>query len=147
MILNEKTKNDLFYLCSLIEYIGRKTSNSRRYVVEKMGEQGIAHELEFADINHCLSFEQVSEELIEQYGIENGSEYQDFRYKVPTVQSIGRVYQKLICDVIEDDNIPGTVKNVFSSYLSDEISYFDSSVYYRNPDYLKWSYLEGKLLA
>lgn len=36
--------------------------------------------------------------------------------------------------------------DVFSSFISDEISDFNSNIYYSNPDYLKWSYLEGKLL-
>lgn len=29
--------NDLFYLCSLIEYIARKTHNTKEYVVNKIG--------------------------------------------------------------------------------------------------------------
>ena len=39
-----------------------------------------------------------------------------------------------------------TIKDVFSSFISDEISNFNSSVYYSNPDYLKHSYLQGELL-
>lgn len=39
------------------------------------------------------------------------------------------------------------ILDVFTSFLSDEISNFNSSVYYSNPDYLRCSYLEGKLLA
>ncbi|WP_125005709.1 DUF3990 domain-containing protein [Clostridium tagluense] len=35
---------------------------------------------------------------------------------------------------------------VFQSFISDEISDFNISVYYSNPEYLKYSYLEGKLL-
>ena len=30
--------NDLFYLCSLIEYIARKTHNTKEYVVNKIGK-------------------------------------------------------------------------------------------------------------
>ena len=29
--------NDLFFTCSLIEYIARKTKNSKKEIVEKMG--------------------------------------------------------------------------------------------------------------
>ena len=39
-----------------------------------------------------------------------------------------------------------TIKDVFSSFISDEISDFNSSVYYSNPDYLRCSYDEGILL-
>ena len=36
--------------------------------------------------------------------------------------------------------------NIFNSFISDEISNFNSDLYYQNPDYLEWSYREGKLL-
>ena len=36
--------------------------------------------------------------------------------------------------------------NIFNSFISDEISNFNSDFYYQNPDYLEWSYREGKLL-
>ena len=35
---------------------------------------------------------------------------------------------------------------IFSSFISDEISNFNTDLYYQNPDYLEWSYREGKLL-
>ena len=34
--------------------------------------------------------------------------------------------------------------DIFSSFITDEISDFNSNVYYTNPDYLRCSYLEGK---
>ena len=45
-----------------------------------------------------------------------------------------------------DEDIIEVLFNVFTSFISDEISNFNSSVYYSNPQYLKYSYLEGKLL-
>ena len=35
----------------------------------------------------------------------------------------------------------------FPSFITDEISDFNSNVYYTNPDYLRCSYLEGRMLA
>ena len=35
---------------------------------------------------------------------------------------------------------------IFSSFISDKISDFKTDLYYQNPDYLEWSYREGKLL-
>ena len=35
---------------------------------------------------------------------------------------------------------------IFSSFISDEISNFNTDLYYQNPNYLEWSYREGKLL-
>ena len=36
--------NDLFYLCSLIEYIARKTYNTKEYVVNKIGKDFLKKE-------------------------------------------------------------------------------------------------------
>lgn len=64
--MTEQEKNDLFYVCSLIEYIARQTKNKRGAIVEALGESGVRKQLYDAQINHCLSFEQVSDEVIEQ---------------------------------------------------------------------------------
>lgn len=142
-------KNDLFYICSLIEFIGRKTKNKRSTIVEILGKKELRRQLDIADVNHCLSFEQVSDEIIEYFNIKDG----DFdsvglcKYKVPTIQSIGKVYQRLIITSgLEENNMEDTIYKVFKSFISYEISDFNSSVYYSNPEYLKCSYLEGKLL-
>ena len=51
MILESK-KNDLFYVCSLVEYVGRKTNNKRGDIVAAMDDDCLKHHLEYADINH-----------------------------------------------------------------------------------------------
>ena len=35
-MMSEKKKNDLFYVCSLVEYVGRKTNNRRGDIVAAM---------------------------------------------------------------------------------------------------------------
>ena len=45
----------------------------------------------------------------------------------------------------EGEEVEELIK-IFSSFISDEISDFHTDVYYQNPDYLEWSYREGKLL-
>lgn len=148
--MNDNEKNDLFYVCSLIEFIGRKTKNRRATIIDILGKKEIKRQLELAEVNHCLSFEQVSDEIIEYFNIENGTfdSVGMCKYTVPSVQSIGKNYQRLIIDV-KDENIElvDTIYEVFKSFISDEISDFNSSVYYSNPQYLKYSFLEGKLLA
>lgn len=67
-------------------------------------------------------------------------------YTVPGYLDIGRVYQTLMLDAMQGDTAQN-ILDVFRSFLSDEISNFNSRVYYSNPDYLRCSYLEGKLLA
>lgn len=59
-------------MCSLIEYIARETKNKRGRITGILGKKGIKKLLYGAEVDHCLSFEQVSDEVIEQYGIPNG---------------------------------------------------------------------------
>lgn len=73
---------------------------------------------------------------------------------------ISMVYTQLfnlLCDKADDvyggklpmknDDAAQAIIDVFSSFITDEISDFNSNVYYTNPDYLRCSYLEGKMLA
>ena len=53
----------------------------------------------------------------------------------------------LIVSVSSNVEIEKTIKEVFSSFISDEISNFNSNVYYSNPYYLRCSYLDGRMLA
>lgn len=142
-------KDDLFYVCTMIEYVARKTHNRTRDIVAKMSDKALAHQLKAACVNHCLSFEQVSDEWIEEYDIQEGTfdNISTCRYSVPTETSIGRVFQTLISDVAGlYQNIIEAIKMIYNSFISDEIANFNSSVYYSNPDYLRCSYEAGKLL-
>lgn len=67
--MTEQERNDYFYVCALIEYIARETKNHRGDIVKAIGEEGIKKLLYDAEVNHCLSFEQVSDEVISYYQI------------------------------------------------------------------------------
>ena len=109
----------------------------------------ISREAFWALVNHCLSFEQVSDELIEDLNIPEGDfdTAAECRYTVPSATSIGMLYQGLVLSTMKDDDAAQAILDVFSSFITDEISDFNSNVYYTNPDYLRCSYLEGKMLA
>lgn len=146
--MSEAERNDLFYVCSLIEYTARKTTNRRRVVAEALGEEGIKKQLLDAGVNHCLSFEQVSDELIEQYHIPTG----DFdtitgcKYSIPSYLDIGKLYAIMIEDCAEPGKEASELIQIFSSFISDEISNFKTGLYYETPSYLECSYQEGRLL-
>ena len=65
--MTAKERNDYFYVCALIEYIARETLNHRGDIVKAIGEEGIKKLLHDAEMDHCLSFEQVSDEVISYY--------------------------------------------------------------------------------
>ena len=147
--MESKLKNDLLYVCTLIEYIGRDTKNHRKDVVMAIGVSKIEHLLRYADINHSLDMQQVADEVVEEFCLSEGSfdTVSECKYQVPSVTSIGKVYQRLVSDVKGEEAWAQTIYDVFASYLSDEISNFNGSVFYSNPEYLKYSYQEGALLA
>ena len=70
--MTAKERNDYFYVCALIEYIARETLNHRGDIVKAIGEEGIKKLLHDAEMDHCLSFEQVSDEVISYYKIKKG---------------------------------------------------------------------------
>ncbi len=142
-------KNDVFYFCCIVEFVGRITKNHRKDIVSMLKDEDIEHELNVASVNHCLSFEQICDEWIEKYHIQN-SDYDsvsECKYKIPSTTAIGKIYQNLILSTLScDEKLIPTIRKVFNSFIIDEITYFNSNVYYSNPDYLRCSYLEGKLL-
>lgn len=146
--MTEKEKNDYFYVCSLIEYIARETKNKRGIITTILGKKGIEKLLYDAEVNHCLSFEQVSDEVIEQYRIPDGDfdTITDCKYTVPSFMDIGKLYSIMIEDCAESGKEVDELLNIFSSFISDEISDFQTDVYYQNPSYLECSYEAGYLL-
>lgn len=146
--MTEKMKNDIFYACSLIEYIARKTKNKRGAIVNALGKDGIIKQIKDAEVNHCLSFEQVSDEVIEQYKITNGNfdTITGSKYRIPGFQDIGKLYSMMIADCAEEGKEVDELIHIFSSFISDAISDFWTDLYYQNPDYLECSYRAGVLL-
>jgi len=146
--MTKKERNDYLYVCSLVEYIARRTNNRRGAVVTALGKEGIRKQLYDAEVNHCLSFEQVSDEVIGQYQIRQGDfdTITDCKYPVPGVQDIGGLYSIMIEDCAEPGEEISELMNIFTSFISDEISDFQTDVYYQNPSYLECSYKAGRLL-
>ena len=143
-------EDDLFFVCTMIEVVARKTHNRSRDVVEKLSDKVLLHQLKVASVNHCLSFEQVCDEWIEQFDIKEGNfdNISSCKYKVPAVTSIGKVFQRLILSVHKEDiNLIEDIRKVYNSFISDEISDYNSSLYCSNPDYIKCSYEAGTILA
>ncbi len=141
--------NDLFFTCSLIEYIARKTKNSKKEIVEKMGYEKIKKIFELAEIYHSENIEKVSEELVRECKIVKGS--YDIVSKaegnIPTYWEIGRVYQRLIKMVNNNTSeYINTTIVVLSSWIIEKIDNYNSSMYYENPDYIYNCYKEGRVL-
>ncbi|MDR3218958.1 MAG: hypothetical protein LBU22_08285, partial [Dysgonamonadaceae bacterium] len=139
--------NDLFFVCSLLEHIARKTKNHRNVVVNAIGKDKLLHIYDLADVYHSENIDKISDDLIREYFIETGhfDNIEMSKYAIPTIWDIGKVYKRLIADVsAQTDKYPvDTLIEVYNSWISRKIEDFNSSMYYENPAYIFQSYLKG----
>lgn len=146
----EKKDNDLFFTCSLIDYIARKTKNKRNDVVNALGKKQLEKIYDLADIYHSDNIERVSDDFIEQSGIKEGKfdNVKECNYAIPSYWDIGKVYKRLIKAVAEYERIEviDALIKVYNSFLSDKIDDYNSSMYYESPAYLLECYLENKVI-
>lgn len=145
----DKKANDLFFTCSLIDYIARKTKNKRRFVVEKLDKEKIEKIYDLADIYHSDNIQQLAEDLIEEAEIPVGifDNLKDCSYAIPTHWDIGKVYKRLIIGVTAAKNIEviEALFEVYASFICDLIDDYNGSFYYENPQFILDTYLSGKV--
>jgi hypothetical protein len=143
----DKQENDLFFVCSLLEYIGRKTKNKRSDIVRSLGVQEISWLLDLADVLHCETLEHTANDLIAKYSITEGQfdNAASCKFTVPTHFDMAKVYKRLIVDVSHWQNISfvDALITVYTSWISDKIDDYNSSMYFENPQYLYESYKAG----
>ena len=142
--------NDLFFTCALIDYIARKTKNTRTYVVNRLGKEKISKIFELAGIYHCDNPERVCDDFIESAHIETGTfdNIADCGYAVPSYWDIGKVYKRLIKMVAEDKktDVIDALFEVYNSFISPVIDDYNGSFYYENPLFIFECYKAKKIL-
>lgn len=143
-------KNDdaLFFTCSLIEYIGRHTKNKRSDIVRQIGYDNLEHLYEYSDIFHSEPIEKVCDDFIEVYSIKKGvfDNINNCIYKIPSYWDIGKVYERLIEDISNGDNVISTLIEVYTSFIGEYISDYNSAAYYQSREYIFESYKAETLL-
>lgn len=138
--------NNLFYLCSLIENISRMTFNTKKDIIDKIGKKELKKIYSLAEVYHCEPLEKISEELIIKFQIKNG-DYQRNILKEPTVWDIGKVFQRLIIMVNNnEEQYIETLIKVLKSWIIPKIDNYESSLYYESPEYIYTCYKEGKII-
>ena len=141
--------NNLFYVCSLVEYIGRERKLRRSEVVAGLGEETLRRIYSHAGVFHCEPIAKVAADFIELRSLPEG----DFdnvaacRYAVPSYWDIGAVHARLIEDVADGTDPVAKLVEVYSSWMSDALSRFNSDLYYQPRTYLAECYRAGTNLA
>jgi len=141
--------NDLFYVCSLIEYIGRERKLRRAEVVSGLGEETIRRIFKYADTFHCEPIAKVSNDFITMCNLPVGNfdNVARCRYEVPGYWDIGAVYARLIEDVRGDADVISKLVEVYSSWMSDALSRFNSDLFYQSREYIAECYRAGHVIA
>lgn len=147
---NSKFDNNLFFTCSIIEYISRVTKNKRSYVVNMLGKKGIEFIYEYSDVMHCENIDAVTDELVTEYKIANGNfdnvkECENEGFRVPTFWDVGKVYMRLIL------SLGGMETNrfieVYNSYIAECIDDYVIGFYTCSPECISESYKAGEMLG
>lgn len=142
-------ENDLFFTCSLIEYIARKTKNTRSAVVNKLGRPSIVKIYDLADIYHSDNIDRVSDDFIQAAKLSNGTfdNVTAAHYAIPSYWDIGKVYKRLVLGIAREKNIPviDALFEAYNSYVSDKIDDYNSSFYYESPQNILNAFLYGKI--
>lgn len=145
----EPKENDLFFTCSLIDYIARKTKNKRAAVVNALGKVSITNIYNLADVYHSDNIDRVSDDFIQSAKITNGTfdNIANARYSIPSHWDIGKVYKRLVLGIAREKNmdIIDALFAAYNSYVSDKIEDFNSSFYYDAPQNILNAYLYGTI--
>lgn len=143
-------KNDIYYTASLLEFLARRTKNRRADLARLLGVEGIASIYRYADVNHCLSFDQVADELTAAYRIPEGTYYPEALFQAtgtpaPKPTQIGKAYANLVCDIQPDpDQYPAALYAILCSRISEWMTDYRSAFYYSPRDYIlyRWELLQ-----
>lgn len=145
-----KNNNDLFYTCSLIEFIGRRQKLPRAQVVNALGRQTIARIYAYADVFHCEAIAKVAQDFVTLRAIPTGDfdNVASCKYHVPDYWDIGEVYERLIEDVCGDDEkrVVDVLMQVYTSWIDAAISNYNTDFFYQSRQYIHLCYQEGEIL-
>ena len=142
-----KNNSNLFFVCSLIEYIARGTKNRRLDVVRQLGDD-LSRIYKYADVFHCEPIEKVADDVIQKDNISDGNydNLSKYKYTIPDYWDIGEVFARLIEDCYEEENVIKGIKEVYASWMAEKILNFNSDLYYQSREYLAVCYREGEIL-
>jgi len=138
--------NDLFFTCSVIEFIGRQTHNRRGVVVDCLGAD-VERLYHFADVFHSEPIEKVADDFVRRNSIPQG-DYDNIascQYAVPSYWDIGGTFSRLIQDCFPDDVLQG-LREIYHSWLADRILNFNSDLFYQSREYLAECYRADEIL-
>ena len=117
--MTEEIKNSLLVVCTLVEFLTRKLKRPHRAVLAHISWGTFRRLMQDAVVNHCFPLEQVADELISELELTEGryDVSEKCRYKLPSPESVGGLYQRLILTVLNEADLYDTFRAVFVSFI------------------------------
>lgn len=144
----KRNNSSLFFTCSLIEQLGRDLHQYRSQIVSDLGEKTVSILLQNADILHCEPIAKVSDDVMTEFHLTHGcfDNVSSAKYAIPDVWTMGKVYARLIEDISDEGNIVETLFAVYTSWIDERLSDYNSAFYYQPRDYIAECYRQGEVI-
>ena len=145
----EITRDDVKFICYMIERVARRLHQKNSYVVNKIGKENLNHLISVANVLHCKNPLDVEDEWIDEYRLEEGNlDITDVDYDlvdtIPTALQIGKVYERLIHDTAmsNETEVEGIIR-VYNDKICDKIDNYNCSAYYEPSYVIARAYYQG----
>lgn len=137
----EIVKDDLFFMCYMIERVARKLHQRNKYVVNSIGYDNLYHLISVANVLHTENPIQVEEDWINEYELVEGvfniedvdNELCDI---IPTALDMGKVYSRLILSTaVHDENYVTGMIRIYNDEICETIDDYENGSFYE-PSYV-----------
>lgn len=132
----EISRNDIFFVCYMIERVARRLHQRNRYVVNQIGRKSLEHLVSVANVLHAENPLAVEKDWIETYQLSEGTFHVDrvdpeLVTKIPGPLQMGKVYERLIHDTKKpgESEVDGIIR-VYNHEICDVIDNYNRSAYY-----------------
>ena len=137
----EIKKNDVYFICYMIELVARTLHQRNKYVVNKIGKAELEHLISVANVLHAENPLAVEDDWIEEYDLAEGNVDvtavdPELVTTIPSAIQMGKVYQRLIYDTMlpGESEVEGIIR-VYNDEICDVIDNYNCSAYYE-PSYV-----------
>ena len=145
----EVTKNDLYFLCYMVERVARRLRQRNQYVVNAIGSRELTRLICLANVLHCENPLKVEEEWIEEYSLQQGSfdiaaVDKTLADRIPTATQMGKVYMRLIVNTqLPDEDYVQAMLRVYNDPICETIDNYNASAYYEPSYVIARAYNDG----
>lgn len=145
----EITRNDLYFICYMIERVARKLHQINKYVVNAIDKKEWTRLISLANVLHCENPLKIEDQWIDEYSLESGSfditeVDKELAERIPSETQMGKVYMRLILDTLlpGENYVEGLIR-VYNDPISEVIDNYNSSAFYEPSYVIARAYNEG----